>query len=541
MGNGVDRRRFAAGTMGVFTLGVTGLIGVSCKTTGGSGLLSDEDRDRAGPEAAKVAAAAGPQNPVRRSITDPSNANNVALYAKAINRMKATQFPRKIRDENDKLITTDWWEAHALIHMNFCPHGNWFFLPWHRAYLYYFERVIKKFSGDPNFALPYWNWSVDNAIPLAFWSDPDLKHPMPSQNPRGYQPREVGPNSKMPQQAIAKNVVENILNISDFLSFGSGRSAAPRGNGGGTGQLEGTPHNTVHGQIGGDMGAFLSPRDPIFWMHHCNIDRLWAMWQQRMTDKGRSTLPAKAPLFGPQRTLTPALWLGTKLGTFYDVKLEQAADLSATDSSAMTVQQVQSTQALGYGYDTVTQVSMQLTEAAGPLLSVQQPTDQQVVPLQFQLEVDDPGKTVLFTIQRTSELQNVLERAEQQLDADGAGLPNLRLCADNVIVPLNPATASLEFFIMYGANTGAERPTSIGAHSFFGTSHVHAGHAGGRPTVNLIFDLIQPLRALRDAGHDLAQGQGDIQLLVHVKSENAFPGHASFDPIQIRVEYDAFS
>src|SRR5262249_30234876 len=40
-----------------------------------------------------------------------------------------------------------------------CPHGNWWFLPWHRAYLYYFERTLRWASGNPDLALPYWNYS----------------------------------------------------------------------------------------------------------------------------------------------------------------------------------------------------------------------------------------------------------------------------------------------------------------------------------------------------------------------------------------------
>ena len=176
------------------------------------------------------------------------------------------------------------------------------------------------------------------------------------------------------------------------------------------------------------MGAFLSPRDPIFWMHHCNIDRLWAVWQQRMTDKQRSTLPSRAPLTGPQRTFTPQLWLGTKLGTFYDVKLDVTTDTSATDASAMTVEQVQSTAALGYRYDTTTQLALQGSAAEGePLTSIQEPTDQRQVALKAQIEVDDPGKTVLFTIERTQEVRDLLQAAGAQLNVQDSVAPNLRL------------------------------------------------------------------------------------------------------------------
>ena len=64
------------------------------------------------------------------------------------------------------------WTNQASIHQNFCPHGNWLFLPWHRAYLLYFERICRKLSGMADFALPYWNWSLEPRVPAVFWGGP---------------------------------------------------------------------------------------------------------------------------------------------------------------------------------------------------------------------------------------------------------------------------------------------------------------------------------------------------------------------------------
>src|SRR5207244_3970381 len=49
-------------------------------------------------------------------------------------------------------------------------HGNWWFLPWHRGYLYYFERIVRKMSGSDTFRLPYWPWEKDgqNVLPVPF-------------------------------------------------------------------------------------------------------------------------------------------------------------------------------------------------------------------------------------------------------------------------------------------------------------------------------------------------------------------------------------
>src|SRR3954464_8122817 len=46
------------------------------------------------------------------------------------------------------------WIRFADIHRNFCPHGNWYFLPWHRAYIASFERICQELSGKRDFALP---------------------------------------------------------------------------------------------------------------------------------------------------------------------------------------------------------------------------------------------------------------------------------------------------------------------------------------------------------------------------------------------------
>ena len=45
------------------------------------------------------------------------------------------------------------WNKQALIHNNHCTHGNWWFLPWHRAYLFYFEAICRKLTGNNDFAL----------------------------------------------------------------------------------------------------------------------------------------------------------------------------------------------------------------------------------------------------------------------------------------------------------------------------------------------------------------------------------------------------
>jgi tyrosinase len=54
---------------------------------------------------------------------------------------------------------------------NTCQHGSYFFLPWHRMYIHYFERILRQASGDPTLTLPYWNYSdsrEQSSIPQPF-------------------------------------------------------------------------------------------------------------------------------------------------------------------------------------------------------------------------------------------------------------------------------------------------------------------------------------------------------------------------------------
>jgi tyrosinase len=176
------------------------------------------------------------------------------------------------------------WENQARIHQDYCPHGNWFFLPWHRAYLYAFERICQQMSGDANFRLPYWNWTSDRTIPAALTVATVDGQPNPLRHSRP----NFGASESLPDSIVGPTVIEDILDETTFGIFASGKptgqnstNASWQRASGSYGPLEGTPHNSVHGALGGDMGTFMSPRDPIFWLHHCNVDRLWDSWTRR--------------------------------------------------------------------------------------------------------------------------------------------------------------------------------------------------------------------------------------------------------------------
>ncbi|HEY7772370.1 MAG TPA: tyrosinase family protein [Marinagarivorans sp.] len=197
--------------------------------------------------------------PVRRDISTLSNNHPIVeAYRDGVAQMKA--LPNSDRRN---------WARQAQIHQNFCPHGNWYFLPWHRAYLFYFETIIRELSGYAEFALPYWNWTCSPQIPPHFFG---------AGNTLLDNTRTKGPSDSIPTNFTGQDVLTDILAIPDFETFGSGSATALRGGGGFYGELEGTPHNLVHGWVRGNMGGLMSPLDPVFWCHHNMIERCWWDW-----------------------------------------------------------------------------------------------------------------------------------------------------------------------------------------------------------------------------------------------------------------------
>ena len=170
---------------------------------------------------------------------------------------------------------------------NTCQHGHWWFLPWHRMYLIFFERIIRRLSGNPSFSLPFWDYTAGTApgnvyparaLPLIF-RQPTVGNPLfiPNRNAALNAGGTMAASTVSTAAAMASLVFAGPTGSSN--SFGSQQIAAPNHGAVPHGLLETTPHDSVHVAIGGFMGSFgTAARDPIFWMHHCNIDRLWNHW-----------------------------------------------------------------------------------------------------------------------------------------------------------------------------------------------------------------------------------------------------------------------
>jgi len=151
-----------------------------------------------------------------------------------------------------------------------------FFLPWHRMFVYFFESIVRAKCGDNTFTLPYWNYSTSVAsargiMPPEFrsQSDPLFKSLyVANRNPgvNAGQPIQQGrPDDPLGLSALKQctysPVGRAIPGFCQDLDFGL--------------------HGNVHVMIGDSKNMGQVPyaaKDPIFWIHHCNIDRLWASW-----------------------------------------------------------------------------------------------------------------------------------------------------------------------------------------------------------------------------------------------------------------------
>ncbi|MEN3157899.1 tyrosinase family protein [Alkalimonas sp. NCh-2] len=180
---------------------------------------------------------------------------------------------------------------------NQCQHQSWFFLPWHRGYLISLESIVRdaivKLGGPSDWALPYWDYC--NPSPTARGLPPAFSAttlPDGSPNPLFVQQRYGAmvnpPTLPLPVDDVSLknlNIIPYVGTSGGSPGFGGPKTAFHHG-GGFSGGLESLPHNIVHVDVGQEYGGGaglmadpdLAGLDPIFYLHHANIDRLWALW-----------------------------------------------------------------------------------------------------------------------------------------------------------------------------------------------------------------------------------------------------------------------
>jgi peroxiredoxin/N-acetylneuraminic acid mutarotase len=161
-------------------------------------------------------------------------------------------------------------QAHPFNPDNPEQYQQWYFLPWHRLMLYQFEQTIREVLHDDDFTLPYWNPVTGNEADLsipAIFRDPG--------SPLFNGTRWPWVNGGERIDTLWMNWLSlDCLNEKLYID-------SPTGSLGFCPRLDQNPHFFTHIAIGGDMADFATVgADPLFYLHHCNLDRIWESWNR---------------------------------------------------------------------------------------------------------------------------------------------------------------------------------------------------------------------------------------------------------------------
>ncbi len=390
---------------------------------------------------------------VRRDIGGISaNDLTITLYAKAVQAMQALPVSNPLS-----------WSYQAAIHAttlagsqiawNTCQHGSYLFWSWHRMYLYWFERIVRKMSGDPGWALPFWNYtaSTERQLPPMFRDQTSVLY-VANRNAAMNDGSGSLPASDVDPSAGLATI--------DFTAASS--------------SIENTPHNAVHVDIGGWMGSIpTAAQDPIFYLHHCNIDRLWNLW---LKQGGGRVDP-----------LADATWKNTTF-TFFD---ENGNQVQMTSCDVL-----RAAQQLFYTYE-------------GEGTQVESFCGRHFVPFPL------PASLVLRTLEARAVLN--ARRVSFQLPVEGLRerlSPILSNLAQTVFLQLDGVEAEREPGVVWQVHIGLpdNAPADAASASFVGnvalfssgvrSNRMH-GHGHAYQPARFTFAANRALRAALQAGHDV--------------------------------------
>ncbi|KAI3959765.1 hypothetical protein MKW92_002611 [Papaver armeniacum] len=241
-----------------------------------------------------------------RKAAHKYNSDDIAKFEKAVAAMKA-------------LPKDDPWSfgQQATIHCTFCNgafnqlnsntllqiHGSWFFLPWHRYYLYFWERILGKLIGDDTFAIPFWNWDTPKGmyVPKMYqnvnsplYDETRNKEHYTSMIDYKYDISSDSPNPKENSPQVAETEIRNLAEIDSIfketlqlpaLFMGKAQRGGEK-----PAEAQGRNealHNVFHQWVGPlqkpyhNMGNFATAgKDPVFYGHHGNVDRMWDIYSK---------------------------------------------------------------------------------------------------------------------------------------------------------------------------------------------------------------------------------------------------------------------
>ena len=196
------------------------------------------------------------------------------------------------------------------------------FLPWHRFMLRQLELNLQRVENDKNFGLPYWDWAEDGQLPpqqqpkSPLWAATGIGGSgMPittgpfvfkSSDPASFRVRittDFNGDMQQVNRGLNRTLAKDVQTLPNKSQTAAAIAATPydaapwtTSSNGFRNHLEGWKpplglHNRVHVWVGGDMNPASSPNDPVFFLNHCNVDRIWEAWMHK---HGRVYVPAQS-------------------------------------------------------------------------------------------------------------------------------------------------------------------------------------------------------------------------------------------------------
>ncbi|GAB1517309.1 hypothetical protein RhiTH_000355 [Rhizoctonia solani] len=186
---------------------------------------------------------------------------------------------RTKRDVNGRNVFDTYPSVHNNVFSNVHYVAN--FLPWHRWFLH-LRRLDLTDCGYTG-PVPYWDWTIDSGK----LATSDIWDPVSGFGGNGNARTRCVENGPYASPGF-QNAVDTLMRLTDHINFSN--------------EMEEGVHDVIHNVIAGDMAAAFSPNDALFFLHHQNIDRLWAKWQgrnaARLQDYRGNTVQGQDPING---------------------------------------------------------------------------------------------------------------------------------------------------------------------------------------------------------------------------------------------------
>lgn len=390
-------------------------------------------------------------------------------------------------------VTDDIWGT--------CQHGNLNFLPWHRLYLHFFERTLRKATGDSNFALPYWNY-YDNYQPAKQGIGlPSIVRKTTS-NSLYDRWRTLGLNKNTALMDPNAASAVAAFQFNDFTNFSN--------------TLQGQPHGAMHCAVGSgctapDIGFVpIAGLDPVFYMHHKNIDRLWQCWLTKQSGGKPIDLAwAKANLGMPD--------------SWYDISYQFMDENGKAVS--MTIADVFDPSKIQVNYDNLVNCDATVTKKSA-LMATGATAAQEVA----QLKAHAPMRTTqavslgskAVTVNLSAE--NTTASDAVMMESKTSGTAQTYLSLNQVAIQGSPALT----YSIYLVNKKAPKKSSyVATISLFGAGAHHHEHGGDANQLgNLVYNISQNLSEIgvTDANQASVQFQPTSLMLKNTVQQKAGNG-----------------